>query len=187
MTKRVLIVDDDRQMVRTLSDILRLHGWDAHGTYSGEEAIEAVEHAEFDVVLMDVRMEGVNGVEAFRAMKRIRPGIRVVLMTAYTAGELIAEAEREGALRVLAKPVVLPVLVEMLEQAVTGERQVLVVDDDPGYLRTLSDVLRHNGYRVLEANSLEAAIGRLEEDSPGVVVLDLRLDGITPAETVLAI
>jgi DNA-binding NtrC family response regulator len=97
--KTVLIVDDDRQMVRTLSDILRLHGWEVHDAYSGEEAIAAVEARNFTAVLMDVRMGGVNGVDAFRAMKRIRPHIRVVLMTAYSASELMAEAEREGALR----------------------------------------------------------------------------------------
>ena len=187
MTKDVLIVDDDRQMVRTLSDIVRLHGWEAHGAYSGEEAIAAVEARSFAMVLMDVRMGGVNGVDAFRAMKAIRPAIRVALMTAYTASDLIAEAEREGALRVLPKPVALPVLIEMLDTAAAADRRVLVIDEDACYLRTLGDALRHRGYRVLEANTLAAAIARLEEHAPGAVILDLGLDSIAPDESVLAI
>ena len=79
---RILIVDDERLMVKTLGDIVRLHGWEADGAYSGESAVEAVRGKEYAVVLMDIRMTGINGVEAFKAMKEIRPDIRVVLMTA---------------------------------------------------------------------------------------------------------
>lgn len=187
MTRRILVVDDDKQMVRTLSDILRLHNWDVHGAFSGEEAVAAVEKSPFTAVLMDVKMSGLNGVEAFKAMKSIRPGIRVILMTAYSAGELIAEAEREGALKVLRKPVSLPALTQMLDAHSAAARRVLIVDDEPGFLRTLGDVLRHNGYLVLEAQSLANAVEQLEHASPGAVILDLRLDHSTPTQSVFAI
>ena len=187
MSRRILVVDDDRQMVRTLSDILRLHKWDVHGAHSGEEAVAAVAKGDFDAVLMDVKMEGLNGVEAFKAMKSMRPDIRVILMTAYSATDLIAEAEREGALHVLRKPVALPALMQMLASGAADPRRVLVVDDEPGFLRTMGDVLRHNGYVVLEAQSLAQAIAHLERASPGAVILDLRLDNNAPAESVLAI
>lgn len=118
MMKRVLIVDDDRQMVRTLSDVVQLHGWEAHGVYSGEDALTSIEARPFAIVLMDIRMDGMSGVEVLRAMKRIRPGIPIILMTAHTASEVIADAEREGALHVLRKPVPLPALVEMLDAVV---------------------------------------------------------------------
>jgi two-component system response regulator HydG len=184
---RVLIVDDERLMVKTLGDIVRLHGWEADGAYSGESAVEAVRGREYAVVLMDIRMTGINGVEAFKAMKEIRPDIRVVLMTAYTATEVLAEAEREGALRILSKPVALAGLIEVLEQASMNLRSVLVVDDDAAFLRTLSRLLEHNGYSTLTAKNLDDAIEMLETRSPGAVVLDLRLDGVTAPETVLAI
>ena len=184
---RVLIVDDERLMVKTLGDIVRLHGWEADGAYSGESAVEAVRGKEYAVVLMDIRMTGINGVEAFKAMKEIRPDIRVVLMTAYTATEVLAEAEREGAVRILSKPVALAGLIEVLEQASINLRSVLVVDDDAAFLRTLSRLLEHNGYSTLTANNLDDAIEMLETQSPGAVVLDLRLEGVTAPETVLAI
>jgi len=187
MTGRVLIVDDEKLMVKTLGDIVRLHGWEADGAYSGESAVEAVRGKEYSVVLMDIRMTGINGVEAFKAMKEIRPDIRVVLMTAYTAAEVLAEAEREGALRILSKPVALAGLIEVLEQAAVKLRSVLVVDDDAAFLRTLSKLLEQNGYSTLAAKNLENAIEMLETRSPGAVVLDLRLDGVTAPETVLAI
>jgi DNA-binding NtrC family response regulator len=187
MMRRILIVDDEKQMVRTLTDIVRLHGWEADSAYSGEAAVEAVSKRDYAVVLMDVRMAGITGVEAFKAMKRVRPGIRVILMTAYTATEILAEAEREGALRILSKPIALTGLLEVLEQATKESRCVLVVDDDTAFLKTLRKLLEQNGYGTLTARTLDEALGMLESGFPTAVILDLRLDGYTAPETVLAI
>jgi DNA-binding NtrC family response regulator len=185
--RRILIVDDEKQMVRTLADIVRLNGWESDGAYSGEDAVEAVRQRDYSVVLMDVRMAGITGVEALKGMKAIRPGIRVILMTAYTATEILAEAEREGALRILSKPVALIGLLEVLEQATKESRCVLVVDDDAAFLMTLRKLLEHNGYGTLTARTLDEALQMLESGFPTAVILDLRLDGITAPETVLAI
>jgi len=183
----MLIVDDEKQMVRTLADVVKLHGWQADGAFSGEEAVDAVRAQDYAVVLMDVRMTGINGVEAFKAMKAVRPGIRVILMTAYTATEIMAEAEREGALRILSKPVALPGLIEVLEQATNESRCVLVVDDDTAFLKTLGKLLEQNGYAAFTARDFDEALAMLESQSPSAVILDLRLDGITAPESVLAI
>jgi DNA-binding NtrC family response regulator len=186
MTQRLLIVDDDQQMVRTLVDVVQLHGWEADGAYSGEAAVDAVRERDYAIVLMDVRMTGINGLEAFKAMKTVRPGIRVILMTAYTAAEILAEAEREGALRILQKPVALRGLIECLQDSMTL-RSVLVVDDDAAFLKTLGQLLEQNGYSTITAGTLNDALGMLETASPAAVILDLRLDGITAPETILAI
>jgi len=187
MKGRILIVDDDRQMVRTLSDIVALHEWDVDGAYSGEAAVEAIRQHAYDAVLMDVRMTGINGVEAFKAMKAIRPDVRVILMTAFSAAEIITEAEREGALEVLAKPVVLPTLIEMLDQMAHDSAPVLLVGDDSDFLSTLHVALTNRGYGSMEATSLDAALDALESDSPSVVVLDHPFDGVALGESVLAI
>jgi len=187
MTRRILIVDDDRQMVRTLSDIVRMHGWEPSGAYSGEAAVEEVRKESYRAVLMDVKMAGIDGVTAFREMKRIRPNVQVVLMTAYTAANIIAEAEREGALTVLAKPVVLSGLIEMLDKTTKQAPPVLLVADDVSLLRNLCKSLEDHGYETLEANSLQKALDTLEKKSPAAVVLDLRVDGISHDESILAI
>jgi DNA-binding NtrC family response regulator len=187
MTRRILIVDDDRHMVRTLSDIVRLQGWNPDGAHSGEEAVEAVRKHAYQAVLMDVRMAGINGVDAFKAMKAVRPGIKVILMTAYTAADVIAEAEREGALKVLSKPVVLSGLLEMLELTQMAQKPVLVVANDTGFLGNLQQMLAQRGYATLFAKNLDDALLMLEKKSPPVVVLDLSLDGIAPEDSVLAI
>lgn len=187
MSRRILIVDDDRHMVRTLTDIVRLQGWNPDGAHSGEEAVEAVRANAYQAVLMDVRMAGINGVDAFKAMKALRPEIKVILMTAYTAADIIADAEREGALKVLSKPVVLSGLLEMLEQTGRNVKPVLVVADDAAFLSNLRDLLTERGYPTLVAESLQDALVTLEEKSPAAVVLDLRLDGIKADDSVVAI
>lgn len=112
MARRILVVDDDAQMVRTLCDILALHGWAPEGCTDAARAVAAVEQAPYDAVVMDVLMPGINGVQAFRAMRRARPGLRVVLMTAFAASDLLMEAEREGVNRIFPKPFEVSSLVE---------------------------------------------------------------------------
>jgi two-component system response regulator HydG len=185
--KRILVADDDQGMARTLCDILRRRGWQPTEVHSGEAAVEAAAASRYSAVLMDVRMPGMNGVEAFREIHAVQPRTPVILMTAYAAPDLLAEAERAGVLRILPKPIPWATLSELLQQI--GERpgSVLVVDDDPAFLSTLEAVLAGTGRRVWRATTLEDAVAQLAEHPPRVVVLDLALDGLEPRESVLAI
>lgn len=185
--RRVLIVDDEELMVRTLCDILRMHGWEPHGVNAGEEAIECLQTREFDIVLMDVRMGGMTGVDALRVIRDEHPGLPVMLMTAYSTNELLAEAERQGAVRILSKPLAIKGLLEMLETITEPERRVLVVDDNHAFLATLAEIIQSHGYTVLRADSLGSALAHLANATPAVVLLDMRLDSIDPEMSVLAI
>lgn len=185
--RRILVVDDDRLMVRTLRDILSLRGWETDGVYSGEEALAAVRVNEYAVVLMDVRMSGMTGVEALREMRALRPDLRVILMTAYAATELLAQAERDGALQVFPKPVELDRLMDTLDAVIAEARCVLIVDDDADFLRTLADLVAARGYGTLRAGTLDEALTLLQAQLPGAVMLDLRLDGLESRDNVLAI
>lgn len=184
MSRRLLIVDDDANMVQTMCDIVELHGWEASGVTNGRAAVAAVEREPFDAVLMDVRMPDLNGVEAFRAMRRHRPAIRVCLMTAYAPHDLLREAQREGVLQVLPKPFDVAEVMDLLQE-VAG--RVLVVDDDPEYLATLGDVLEREGFRVVRAGTVAGAIDGLQGRPPSVVILDLVLEGAEPQAAVAAI
>lgn len=188
MSKRILVVDDDRAMVATLCDILELNGWETVRAYDGLAATDLVERHGVDAVLMDVRMPKMNGVEALREIKRRRPGVRVLLMTAYAAQELLAQAQADGACRILRKPVDLGELLELLEDAARSTRGVLVVDDDPAYLATLADLLGHHGFATARASTLDDALALLESRHPGAVILDLKLPGVDPpSSSVVAI
>ncbi len=185
--KTILVADDDRGMARTVCDILRRHGWTATEVHSGEEAVEAASAQRYAAVLMDVRMPGINGVEAFRVIRESQPQTPVILMTAYAAPDLLAQAEHEGVLQILPKPLPWGTLSSLLEKIGALEGSVLVVDDDPAFLETLEAVLEAAGRQVRRATSLDEAVHLLAERPPRVVVLDLAIEGLTPRDSVLAI
>ena len=181
---RLLVVDDDRGMVRTLCDVLRFSGWDPVGVYSGEEAMRQVEASRFSAVVMDVRMAGISGVEALRAIRVCRPTLPVILMTAYASDALLKQAKDSGATRILHKPIALPGLLEELELLKRARRGVLLVDDDPDFLASLSVLLSERDYTVYEAASLDEAVAQLRIHSPPIVVLDLKLADAEPQEVI---
>jgi DNA-binding NtrC family response regulator len=187
ITRRVLVVDDDPFMVKTLTDVLRLSGWDVENASSGFAAIDAVVDREFDAILMDVKMPGMDGVTALKAMKARRPDATVFLMTAYAAHELLAEAEREGVERILAKPVNVHALLGLLTQSVGAKRPVLVVDTDAAFLDTLADVLALRGFPTVTARTLEQAMQLLSHEQPRAVLLHVHLGAVQPEEAITAL
>ncbi len=185
--RRILVVDDDGGMVATLCDILELHGWETLRAYDGEAAVRIATETDVGVVLMDVRMPHMNGVDALRAIKRHRPSTRVVLMTAYARHEMLAQAQRDGALVVLRKPLELARLLALLRDAAAGMRSVLVVDDDAASLASLADVLRARGVATTQARTIDQALTSLERDAPSAVLLHLRRDGVDARTSIVTI
>lgn len=187
MMGRVLVVDDDRAMVRTLSDVLKVQGWEVTPAYTGAGAVEAASAHPFDVVLMDIKMPGMDGVAAFKAMKSTHPDVRVILMTAYAASDLIAEAEREGVIQVMPKPVNIAYLVGVLARTLSHKQPVLLVDHDATFLRTLADVLHLNGFDAMVAEDLDDAREALSRHQPIAVLLHMHLGEATPQDAIIAV
>ena len=88
----ILVVDDHSAMRSTLRDILQDEGYEVQSASSGEEAVDVFEGGNFDAVLMDVRMQGINGVEAFRRMKSLSNSVKVILMSAFSVDEIKEES-----------------------------------------------------------------------------------------------
>ncbi len=171
---KVLVVDDDRRMVKTVCDILKVKGFDALEAYTGEEAVERVRSDGPDCVLMDIRMPGMNGVDALRMIKGISPDLPVVLMSAYATEEQATEAKAQGAYTVLNKPVDIQIVLSFLS-LLRKEKSILVVDDDPLFCKTLKDILQTRGFRVETEVDPKKALGHMENDYKLAMVLDLKL------------
>ena len=173
---KILVVDDDRRIVQTTCDILKIKGYEAVAAITGEEGVEKVRTDPPDCVLMDIRMPGINGVEAMKQMKEIIPDLPVVLVSAYATEELADEAKQAGAYAVLSKPLDFQMLLSFLS-LLRKEESILVVDDDPSFCKTLRDVLTTRGYRVETECKSGHVLEHLEKDYKLVVLLDLKLDG----------
>ena len=101
--ERILVVDDEKSMCQFLSIMLRKEGYEITTVGNGKKAVEEVAGSKFDVVLTDIKMAGMDGMEVLREIKRLDPTMPVVIMTAYASQKTAIEAVNQGAFHYLIK------------------------------------------------------------------------------------
>lgn len=114
----ILIVDDLQSIRITLGGVLEDEEHNVVVVEDGYQAIEAVRNSHFDTIFMDIRMPGINGVETFKEVKKIDPGVAVIMMTAYSVEDLIREALEEGAYTCLQKPFDMEKVIKLIDDIV---------------------------------------------------------------------
>ena len=100
----ILIVDDNNNLTRTLSFILKRQGFLVYTAQNSLEAVRKAKEKIYKVIFMDIKMPLMNGVEAFKKIKKITPKTFVMMMTAYAGDDLVQEAIAEGAKGIIYKP-----------------------------------------------------------------------------------
>jgi len=100
----VLVVDDDRVLADTLADILRKHGYRPVALYSGEEAVELARRFRPDVLLSDIRMSRLDGIEAAKRIRELHPNCRVILFTAQTVSAAMRQTIDRLGFELLQRP-----------------------------------------------------------------------------------
>ena len=116
---RILVLDDNVDVALGLAEILELHDYVVTVVHDGKSAVSAFTNGQIDLGLFDVRMPGMNGVEAFIEIRRRDPHATVLLMSGYADDEMIETALKNGALGLLAKPFEPDELLSRLESAQT--------------------------------------------------------------------
>jgi DNA-binding NtrC family response regulator len=118
--KTILVVDDDVGMAETLTDIFQANQYEVAIAHSGDAAVSMARRRAYDLVLMDIQMPGLNGVQALTAMKAEGLATRVIMMTAHTRDELVKEAEERSGFPVLPKPLDLERVLSLATSATSG-------------------------------------------------------------------
>ena len=118
----ILIVDDDAQLRQSFEKLLNAEGHSVKTASSGEAAIALVKAAVPDLVIMDVRMPGMSGLEAFRAIHEIEPKLPVIIMTAFGTTDTAIEATKLGAFEYVLKPPEIPDILALISQALEAGR-----------------------------------------------------------------
>jgi DNA-binding NtrC family response regulator len=147
---RVLVVDDDEEMCRTLAEALERRGHVATWRTSADDAFTVVMAGEVDVIVTDIRMRGMNGIELCDRVVQNRPDVPVIVMTAFGSLETAISTIRAGAFDFLTKPFDADVLVLAVERAVAERR------------------LREEVKRLRSAVALDARDGGLLGSSPAM-------------------
>jgi DNA-binding NtrC family response regulator len=184
---RILVVDDNEQFCQNVTDILEVRGYEVVTAYDGFKALELVKRNGFGLVLMDVKMPVMDGVETFKKVKETAPGTPVIMVTAFAVEDLIREALREGAFGSLKKPLDFDQLFELIERATPDGELILVADDDKNLCTNMKDVLSDNGYRVCVAYNGNKAVAKAWKNNFDVILLDLKMPVLNGLETYLSI
>ncbi len=119
----VLLVDDEMELVQAMAERLELRGFTAVGVRSARDALHALDEDDFDVVVADVRMPRMGGIQLARRIRRKHPGAAVVLLTGHGSRRDAEEGKKAGAMAYLAKPIDLADLIQVVRDAVSAKKR----------------------------------------------------------------
>jgi nitrogen regulation protein NR(I) len=118
----ILVIDDDDQLRRSFEKLLTEEGYSVKSTSSGEAGLSMVQAQVPDLVVLDMRLPGMNGLDTFEAIHGIEPKLPVIIMTAYGTTETAIEATKMGAFDYILKPFDIPDMLNVIAQALEAGR-----------------------------------------------------------------
>ena len=121
---RLLIVDDEEELIIALAERLEIRGFAPVTAVTGEQALGLVREREFDLVLLDIKMPGVDGLEVMRRMKRERPGLPVILLTGHLSKRTNVAGMNAGADEYLLKPIDIDDLLTKISGVLENRRRM---------------------------------------------------------------
>lgn len=143
MKGKILIVDDEKASRKSLRDILRLEGYTVTDKENGEEALKALEENDFDLMLLDLKMPGMSGLEVLEKAVDVAPNTKIIMLTAHGSLESAIEALRQGAHDYLLKPAQPKEILASVEKGITSsseeERKRHLLDQMEASLKELKD------------------------------------------------
>lgn len=187
---KVLIVDDEYSVLEALREYLTLRGYDVIVAARGDEAVEVVRQEKPQVVLLDIRLPGLSGMDVLRQIKPMDPKLQVIMITALDDEGLRKESLELGATAFAFKPLDVQGLERIISTAVnqppplapksplkSSQIHVLVVDDEPEICVALRYYLVGLGYQVVTAATGEAAVAHLQtaRPRPDILLMDLTM------------
>ena len=113
----ILIVDDDEQLRKSFKKIVEEEGYAVKSASTGEQCIKEVQDNQIDLVIMDIKMPGMTGLQALKEIHKSQPKLPVIIMTAYGTTETAIEATKHGAFDYILKPFDVPEMLELIEKA----------------------------------------------------------------------
>lgn len=169
----ILIVDDHVELAENLAEILEGAGYQTVVVTSAEAGLDRIARGDIAGVITDYRLPGRTGAQLAAELRTRGLQVPVVVMSAFTDDETIQRARASGAAEVLAKPVPLDRLLELVADMSNGVPPVLLVDDNRELVENLAEVLRARGHRAAICSTVAEA--RALASAPSAAVLDYRL------------
>ncbi|MFA5260280.1 MAG: response regulator [Candidatus Omnitrophota bacterium] len=180
-----ILVVDDEESIRTLlvRFLSKMHY--ATGAGTGEQAVELARQQKFDVVFLDMKMPGMDGLDTLRALKKIHPSDCVVIITGYAEDERLSAALKEGAITCLKKPFHIEEIKNIITQNVDGALDVplkILVVDDEIFRRLFLKLNVEPKYSVSAVRDAREALDSLQAEQYDICFIDIILPGISGFE-----
>lgn len=158
---KVLVVDDEAVIRRGVCRVLEGRGYQAEASESGYEAIERLQKTPFSIVITDLKMPGMDGIEVLKAIKILQPEVPVIIITGYSTVDTAVDAMKNGAFDYIPKPFTPKQIIEMVEKALeqrTVRMQKTHPVVGPG----------HNGFEIFvgESPAMQRVYTRIRQVAP---------------------
>jgi len=164
----ILIIDDDDQLRNSFKKLLSEEDYKVDGAASGEAGLNIVKKEIPDLVILDMRLPGMNGLETFQAIRKIEPKLPVIIMTAFGTTETAIEATKLGAFDYILKPFDIPDMLSLVKQAISASRFMR----SPVEMDTIPDKASKDAIvgRSIKMQDVYKAIGRVSQTDATVLI-----------------
>jgi DNA-binding NtrC family response regulator len=162
MSARILLVDDEKIALRNLEHVLRHEGYEITASQSGGQALTLLEASRFDLVLTDIKMDKVDGMQLLRRCKAEHPDTEVIMITGYATLESAVEAMREGAFHYIAKPFRLDEVRQTVAEALEKQR----LKRENRALREQLDALAGRSRVITRDGGMQKLLGMARQVAP---------------------
>ncbi len=158
---KVLVVDDEEVIRKGICRVMEGRGYQAESSESGFGAIEKLQKAPFNIVITDLKMPGMDGIEVLKAIKILQPNVPVIIITGYSTVDTAVEAMKNGAFDYIAKPFTPKQIIEMVEKALE-QRTVQMQRGHPAVGPSL------NGFEIFvgESEAMQKVYSRIKQVAP---------------------
>jgi two-component system NtrC family sensor kinase len=182
--KQVLIVDDDRLIREQLSVEVKRHFFDTCAASTGNDALELIEKQNIDIVLIDVKLPDMDGLEILKKVKQMKPDCELIVITGFGNQEIAIQALRWGAIDYIEKPLKTDELDaaigRAMEKIIVREKlsfknTILIIDDDERILKRQGTFLEKAGYEVFSAHNGGEALAVLEQNKIDIIITDIKM------------
>ncbi len=185
----ILVVDDDLHLLELLVETLESFDYQVTAAHSGPEALEKLAGRSYDLVITDIRMPGMDGIELLNEVRKRYSGLPVLLISGFSGSEAVGATSADG---FVPKPFRFANMEQLIENALESQsgkqrseiRRVLIVDRDQSFRKVLSDALEQYGFAAFTVGSAAEALAEMEHGRFDILITELNA-GDTPASVLL--
>ena len=187
MKKKILVVDDEPELVKALQIRLQANGFEVSGITEGKRVMKEVKHFHPDLILLDLLMPEVDGFEIWDQLKREEKfkEIPVIVFTAGARQTIEKKASKKGMYAYIAKPLNMDILLTQIRgllgiriAAKAISRRLLIIDDEPELVRAMELRLKSAGFETAGVTNSRESLKRVKEFKPDLILLDVVMSGV---------